>query len=227
MLLRRSVETFANGLDNILHGAVQDPRRIHLITFVAFLEAALELKGRRKAHETSISKMKMAISPYHVLATKLMPGAAEVIHEVKAIAKSSVITVEASAEEVRKKVASVFHGMIDYVLVLDALSPVEFISLLVVAKRNGFRCDLSSEFLVNPLGRTWFVKEQVREEWKRLRNYAKELAEAVGCVKYDVAFDFDKAIHSALAMPFTLYLAKMEATHSRVYGGRSLRLHQK
>lgn len=198
MVLKDPIKLFIEGLSESLHSGVRDVKRIHTITFTTFLEAALSLRNKRRDYEWLLSKVKGSIYPFHTLVMKLVPDAAKVIREVEEAVRSSTITAEASTKIVCKRIAYMHRGRIDYVFVIDALSPIEFASLIITANRNGFECNLSREFFINPIGLTWFVKEQVDEERKRLRNYAKELAEAVGCTRYNVSFTFDDAIHTTL-----------------------------
>lgn len=198
-MLSDSVKSVANTLNNTLHSGVRDAGLIHIIVFAAFLEAALELRNKRARYEHVLDKVKSYVPlPFRAHITRLTPDAAIVIREVGRVAASAVVVGEASVKVLREKLAKTFCGRIGHVLVIDALSPIEFASLLVVAERSGYYCDLSSEFLVNPVGVTWFVKEQVREEEKRLRKYAKEIAEVLMSPRYGVSFTFDKAIHTVV-----------------------------
>ncbi|MEM1620216.1 MAG: hypothetical protein QXU52_05700 [Fervidicoccaceae archaeon] len=196
-MLKVSVNLLVSALQSKLHASVKDAGLIHRLMFAAFLQAGLERKGMLSLFRHVLDKVESCIpQPHRAHLLTLSPYAAEVIRNVEEAATRAVVTWEASVKSLSEKLRKVLRGKIGYVYVVDALSPIEFASLLVVAKRNGYYCDLSSEYLVNPAGKTWFVKEQVEE--KRLREYAKELAESLASPKHSVSFTFDKAIHNTI-----------------------------
>ena len=198
-MLKQAVESLARSLDSTLHSGVQNASLIHIMMFVTFLEAALGLRNKRSLYSRVLDRVKHYVPlPFRAHLTRLVLDAARVIREVERIAGSATVTEEASSRALRKRLATLFWRRIDSVFVVDALSPIEFASLLVIAGRNGYFRNLSSEYLVNPTGATWFVKEQIREEEKRLRKYAEELAGVLMSSRHRVSFTFDKAIHSTI-----------------------------
>lgn len=196
-MLRDSVSLLAYELHSRLHVSVKNVSLIHALMFTVFLHAGLERKGKLSLYSSVLEKVRKSIpQPHRAHILSLTPYAAGVLRKVEEAAKKAHVTWEASVRSLSEKLKKTFYGRVGYVYVVDALSPIEFASLLVAAWRNGYFCDLSSYYLVNPAGKTWFVKEQVEE--KRLREYARKLAESLSSSRYSVSFTFDKAIHNTV-----------------------------
>jgi hypothetical protein len=190
-----AIRNFAEYLDSSLHRTINDARLIHNISFAAFLEAILNLKGKYEHYRTVLEsvKSKIGIQSARTVIQRLGVLAVDVIDAVSRRIQRATTDQEASLHHVCREAEKRYKNRVNHVLVVDAFSPVEFASLLVTAKRNGLEANLSDQVFVNPVGMTAFVQNQV--EKSRLQDYAANLARQVGATEYSVCPLPDRAIH--------------------------------
>lgn len=199
-MLPSKVREFSLKLNNLLHSSITDSRTLHLVSFLSFLEAALNMRGKRGRHLKTLERIKELIENKSAQSAvqSLLPKAAAVLEEVKRGVERASVAEEANVSMVIRETAGILRGEVNNILVIDAFSIIEFAALLVKCWRSQLSCELvESEIFVNPRGNTWYVKRQVGEgNTGYLRDYAAKLAREIGCGRsFEVYPLFDKALH--------------------------------
>lgn len=88
-------------------------------------------------------------------------------------------------------------GSVDYVLVYDCMSLLEFMVLAASLKAKGFKAIIPDYFLINPIGLTMYVTRQLAplDYEEALRGFAKLLADKLGARDYDKKAYIDLTVH--------------------------------
>lgn len=195
--LPQAITKLSEKLHLCLHSSIVDPSILHTTTFLAFLEAALSQKGIKGRHQATLDCLYSCLPENAQKAAKsAIPYAADVLEKVEETMQGSSIVKEGNIQWIVSEVGRFHEGEIEKVIIVDALSPIEFAAILLSSWRNSFHCTLMPKVFVNPRGATRFVKRQVgKEQEGYLWNYADELKRVVKAFTFEVQPLFDKMLH--------------------------------
>jgi len=189
------------------------PEDIHKMLVYAITEAALMKHGFDVNKFTELVKFRKSLPTPRVRIYKWMLLPISKLLEITAHISENAFKPIIAEEGALKKIINALSdlGKVDSVLMYDCLSLPEFLTLSVNLKSRGFKT-VFWEYLINPLGTTSYVTNQIIDQ-----SYSAVLSEVVRCIANTLKASYymkssylDKIVHTYGEAGLEEFLAKID-----------------